>query len=68
MVNVKLFAAEGKKVIGLSQITEGTIGAVPKEGDIIGLGAQISDKFFKVEQVSFLLNENAVFLIVSPII
>jgi hypothetical protein len=67
MVNVKLFAAEGEKVIGLSQITEGTIGAVPKEGDIIGLGAQISDKFFKVKQVSFLLNENAVFLIVSPI-
>ncbi len=67
MVNVKLFMADGGKVRGLQQITEGTIGAVPKEGDVIGLGLQIDDAFFKVEQVSFLINESAVFLSVSPI-
>lgn len=69
MVNVKLFLADGGRVRGLLPPANsiGTLGAVPKEGDYIGIGAQANNPAFKVEAVAFLLNEDAVRVIVSPL-
>jgi hypothetical protein len=69
MVNVKLFMADGGRVRGLQATPNGigTLGAVPKEGDYIGIGAAATSPSFLVEKVAFLLNEDAVRLIVSPI-
>lgn len=69
MVNTKLFMADGGKIRGLSAAANGvgTLGAVPKEGDFIVMGAPANSPAFKVERVTFLFNEDAVRLIVSPI-
>lgn len=69
MVNAKLFLADGGRVRGLQAVANGigTLGVVPKEGDYIGIGAAANSPAFKVEHVAFLLNEDAVRLIVSPI-
>lgn len=69
MVNVKLFTAEGGKLRGLTPVAngEGTLGAVPKVGDYIGMGVAADSPAFKVENVAFLINEDAVRLVVSPI-
>jgi len=67
MVKVKLFKADGEKIRGLQQIGEGQVGAVPKNGDYINMGAGAGDPAYKIETVVFLLNEDAVRLIVSPI-
>lgn len=69
MVNTKLFMADGGKVRGLSAVANGigTLGAVPKEGDYIVMAAPANSPGFKVERVTFLFNEDAVRLIVSPI-
>ena len=69
MINVKLFTAEGGKVRGLQATPNGigTLSAVPKEGDYIILSAPANTPGFKVERVTFLMNEDAVRLMVSPI-
>ena len=67
MVNVKLFKADGGKIRGLQAAGEGKFGATPKEGDYINMGQGAGDPAFKVEAVVFLLNEDAVRLIVSPV-
>ena len=69
MVNAKLFMADGGKVRGLTAAANGvgTLGALPKEGDYIVMGAPANSPGFRVERVTFLFNEDAVRLIVSPI-
>lgn len=67
MVNVKLFKADGGKVRGLTQVGEGKFGAAPKEGDYINMDAAADAPAYKIDAVVFLLNEDAVRLIVSPI-
>ena len=69
MVNTKLFTADGGKVRGLQAVANGigTLGAMPKEGDYIVMSPPANTQAFKVEQVTFLFNEDAVRLIVSPI-
>lgn len=69
MVNVKLFKADGGKVRGLTPVASGvgTVGVVPKVGDFIGMGTAADSPTFKVEAVGFLLGEDAVRLIVSPL-
>lgn len=69
MVNVKLFMSDGGKVRGLSAAPNGigAIGAVPKEGDYIVMAPPANTVAYKVERVTFLMNEDAVRLIVSPI-
>jgi hypothetical protein len=69
MVNTKLFTADGGKIRGLSAVANGigTLGTVPKEGDCIVMTAQANSPAFQVERVTFLFNEDAVRLVVSPI-
>jgi len=67
MLNVILFAADGGKVGSLKQVATGTFGALPKEGDYINMGVALGSPAYKVESVVYLLNEDAVRLIVSPI-
>ena len=67
MTNVKLFSENGGKIRGLQQVGEGRFGAVPKVGDYINMGAAAADPAFKIESVVFLINEDAVRLIVSPV-
>ena len=69
MVNIRLFTADGGRIRGLLAAANGigTLGAVPKEGDYIVMGGPANSPGFKVERVTFLINEDAVRLIVSPI-
>ena len=67
MVNVLLFAADGGRVRGLTQVGAGTVGAVPRVGDYIAMGTAADDPAFEVESVAFLINEDAARLIVSPL-
>jgi len=67
MLNVRLFAAAGGRVRGLAQVGAGTVGALPKEGDYINMGTAADSPGFKVEAVAYLINEDAVRLIVSPL-
>jgi hypothetical protein len=69
MVNVKLFMADGGKLRGLQAVPNGigTLGAVPEVGDYIILNQQANTPGFKVEVVSYLMNEDAVRVGVSPI-
>jgi hypothetical protein len=67
MTKVKLFQAEGGKVRGLKLIAEGTLGAVPKVGDCINMAEPADALAYKIEAVVFLLNEDAVRLIVSSL-
>lgn len=68
MVNARLFLSDGGKLRGLQAVANGigTLGVVPKEGDYIVMGAPANSQGFKVERVTFLFNEDAVRLIVSP--
>ena len=69
MVNTKLFLADGGKIRGLAAVANGigTLGTVPKEGDYIVMSTPANTQGFKVQNVTFLFNEDAVRLIVSPI-
>ena len=69
MVNAKLFTADGGKVRGLMAVANGigTLGALPRAGDYICMNAQANTPAFKIEMVTFLFNEDAVRLAVSPI-
>ena len=69
MINTKLFLADGGKIRGLSAVANGigTLGAMPKEGDYLVMSQPANAQGFKVERVTFLFNEDAVRLIVSPI-
>jgi hypothetical protein len=69
MVNVKLFKENGGKIRGLSAVTNGVgkFGAVPEVGDYVNMGEAASSPTFKVEAVAYLMNEDAVRLIVSPV-
>ncbi len=69
MINARLFIADGGKIRGLTAAQDGvgTLGAIPKEGDYITMAAPANTPGYRVEQVTFLMNEDAVRLIVSPI-
>jgi hypothetical protein len=69
MVNAKLFMADGDKIRGLAAVAGGvgTFVAVPKAGDYINLDELADGRTFKVEAAGFLINEDAVRLIVSQI-
>jgi hypothetical protein len=67
MVNAKLFKADGGKIRGLIAVWSGKLAAIPEKGDYISMGTAIGDTHYKVEDVAFLINEDAVRLAVSPI-
>jgi hypothetical protein len=67
MVNVKLFKADGGKIRGLAAAGTGTFGAVPQVGDYINMGTAADSPAFRVDAVAYLLNEDAVRLVVSDV-
>jgi hypothetical protein len=69
MVTAKLFLANGDKIRGLAAVPGGvgTFEDVPKAGDYISLDELADGRTFKVEAAGFLINEDAVRLIVSQI-
>ncbi len=67
MIQVKMFTANGGKITGLIHAADAMCFAIPKQGDYVAMGAALTSVIYKVEEVVFQNNENAVRLVVTKI-
>lgn len=67
MIQVKMFTANGGKITGLSHAADANCFAIPNRGDFIAMGDALSSTIYKVDEVCYLTDENAVRVVVTKI-